>query len=176
MRTYHLDFQAQLQGCSHLAPVDTEDYPHDYTFTIECGRCGFIHPKNVVATTLDKVEVLLFGYGHKGRRYANFSQKCHDCHNLMYFIITRTPHFITESDVWVSLAEISTHGCGIRDYILDDQFQVTGTKGNIIDGIDLTSGDFCEFDKESNRDILIANVKWRINFVAGNSTLRSLDL
>ncbi|EGV59962.1 hypothetical protein CANTEDRAFT_115987 [Yamadazyma tenuis ATCC 10573] len=177
MRTTVLSIKANLENCTDVEPVDNEDYPHDYGFTIECKACKFRHPKQIMVNRFDTEHVQL--YVNKPTRVVNFSIKCKDCRRVLFIILKRTEQSLTlqdsEHDTFVPILDVHTHGCIIIDFSLEDQFQCKTMKGKVIDGVDLRGNDWSEFDENGNVPMTITDFSYKLTTLDGNAEVTKLN-
>ncbi|CAH6720500.1 UPF0587 protein [[Candida] jaroonii] len=177
MRTTLVKLQADLENCTDLKPLDHEEYPHDYGFKFICNKCRYEHPKEIIINRFDRIAVQLKS---QIKRTANFFTYCKDCHNEIFIIITLAEPVTAESkdtedeDNFIPIIEVHSHGCRIKEFILEDQFQCTSSAGNIIEGVDLRANDWSEFDEEGNIPVTITNAKFQLEELPGNGQVTTL--
>lgn len=172
MRTTLVKLQANLENCTDLKPLDHEEYPHDYGLKIVCFKCRFEHPKEIIINRFDRIGVQLKS---QLKRTANFFTYCKDCHNEIFIIITPGKEVTPEDEgKFVPIIEVHSHGCTIKEFIVEDQFQCKSSAGNIIEGVDLRVSDWSEFDEEGNVPVTITNAKFELEQLAGNGLVTTL--
>lgn len=164
--------KADLANCTEVQPLDNEEYPHDYAFTIRCNKCSFDHPKPVIVNRFDQGDIEF----DRLRRTVHLAKKCKECSKLHYLILVRTPDSLTpdNNDTFVPIVEVHTHGCQVIDYSMEDQFMCKTLAGEVVEEIDLRRNEWTEFDETSNLPMTITNFSYEIEEVRGNSSLTSL--
>lgn len=163
-----LKVRAHLENCTDLQPLDNEDYPHDYGFIIQCRKCKTVHPKTIVASRFD-TEKAFFD------RTVNFAKRCKECNNEILLILIRTEKTITpENDEYVPILEIHSHGCIVREYVIEDQYMCKSMSNKPFAEIDLRVNEWTEFDVATNQPMVITNFEYAIEEIRGNSAVSSL--
>lgn len=179
MRTSLLKISADLENCTELLPLDTEEYPHDYGFTIECLKCKFVHPRQVLVNRNEVTEVFLEPLRNKSLRgrQANFFKNCKDCRNPMMLILEKPGNTLTKEDLErgnnSTILMIHRHGCRIRGYEVEDQFCCKTLTGEAVEEIDVRA-DWTEFDEINKVPMSITNFKIDLENLEGNSSVASL--
>ncbi|KAK6457232.1 uncharacterized protein RJT20DRAFT_38063 [Scheffersomyces xylosifermentans] len=157
MLTYVLQASAVLKNVTGVQPVDTQEYPFDYKFRIKCIGCKRVHDNPVEMNRFDRFEVTGF------RREANFLIKCRDCKRERYATLKRSKEKICEDEHQTPILRIITHGIELLEFIPDDQFECQSKLSNrVIQEIDLSNGEWYDFDDEGNGDVGIDAVKWEL--------------
>ncbi|KAK6461523.1 hypothetical protein DFJ63DRAFT_185108 [Scheffersomyces coipomensis] len=159
MLTYILKAEAVLKNVSNVQPLDNLNYPFDYKFKIQCG-CTKIHDKPIEINSEGRFQVTGF------RREANFLFKCKECNRERYATIKRLPNKIDQDNQWTDILMINTFGIRLLDFIPDDQFECMSLLSNsIIQEIDLSDGEWYDYDQLGNGEISISEVKWKVELV-----------
>lgn len=171
MRKFLLKIKADLENCSEVQPLDNEEYPHDYEFTVKCTRCSLVQPKRIMVNRFEPETLML----DRIKRTVNVAKKCPDCNKMMYLILVRTPQAFTDKDFdFVPVLEVHTHACAIIEYHLEDQYMCKTLSGEIVTEVDLRRNEWSEFDQTSNKPMTITNFAYEIEELRGNSAISSL--
>lgn len=174
MRTFSLKLRADLENCTDVEPLDHKEYPHDYGFRFMCSKCRYVHPKEIIVNRFDIIDIDLIGF----RRRGNFQIKCKDCHNEIFFILTKPETKLTaeksKAGEYVPILDIHVHGCIVTEFVLEDQFQCKTTTGQVVEEVDLRRGEWAEFDEENNLPINITNASFELEQIMGNGSIVTL--
>ncbi|CAD0109753.1 unnamed protein product [Aureobasidium uvarum] len=153
---------AELNGVTDLAPIDTEDSPFYYTFKVQCTSCREVHP--------NWVSVSRFVSGSRGE--ANFVWKCKNCKVCPFFLILSSEHSATikeapkpyihgDTPKAQKIIEFDCRGLEFVEFKPD--WKATGIDSNTkFDAIDLTEGDWYDYDEKASEEVSIQGQKWEI--------------
>ncbi|THX20981.1 DUF866-domain-containing protein [Aureobasidium pullulans] len=154
-----LTLTAELNGVTDLAPIDTEDSPFYYTFKVQCTSCREVHPNWVSVSRFEQNEVS----GSRGE--ANFVWKCKNCKREHSATIKEAPKAYAQNDTPKSqkIIEIDCRGLEFVEFKPDGEWKVTGIDSNTkFDAIDLTEGDWYDYDEKASEEVSIQGQKWEI--------------
>ncbi|KAI5203973.1 DUF866-domain-containing protein [Aureobasidium subglaciale] len=150
---------AELNGVTDLAPIDTEDSPFYYTFKVQCTSCREIHPNWVSVSRFEQNEVS----GSRGE--ANFVWKCKNCKREHSANIKEAPKAVVQNDTPKSqkIIEFDCRGLEFVEFKPDGEWKATGIESNTkFDAIDLTEGDWYDYDEKASEEVSIQGQKWEI--------------
>ncbi|KAG9519932.1 DUF866-domain-containing protein, partial [Aureobasidium melanogenum] len=154
-----LTLTAELNGVTDLAPIDTEDSPFYYTFKVQCTSCREVHPNWVSVSRFEQNEVS----GSRGE--ANFVWKCKNCKREHSATIKEAPKPYTHSDTPKAqkIIEFDCRGLEFVEFKPDGEWKATGIESNTkFDAIDLTEGDWYDYDEKAGEEVSIQGQKWEI--------------
>ncbi|THW52326.1 DUF866-domain-containing protein [Aureobasidium pullulans] len=154
-----LTLTAELNGVTDLAPIDTEDSPFYYTFKVQCTSCREVHPNWVSVSRIEQNEVS----GSRGE--ANFVWKCKNCKREHSATIKEAPKAYAQNDTPKSqkIIEIDCRGLEFVEFKPDGEWKATGIDSNTkFDAIDLTEGDWYDYDEKASEEVSIQGQKWEI--------------
>lgn len=175
MRTTLLNIKADLENCTNLKPLDHEEYAHDYGFQVQCTRCDFIHPKEVLINRFDRIPIKLTKVlGGPIARLGNFATYCKDCRNNFYIILTSSGRGLMPNLGLATILEIHCHGCKVIAFSVQDQFQCTTNSDEILDGVDLRQSEWTQFDCVSAVPVTITNFCYELEELPGNGLITTL--
>ncbi|KAI5247799.1 DUF866-domain-containing protein [Aureobasidium subglaciale] len=150
---------AELNGVTDLAPIDTEDSPFYYTFKVQCTSCREVHPNWVSVSRFEQNEVS----GSRGE--ANFVWKCKNCKREHSANIKEAPKAVVQNDTPKSqkIIEFDCRGLEFVEFKPDGEWKATGIESNTkFDAIDLTEGDWYDYDEKASEEVSIQGQKWEI--------------
>ncbi|KAJ4354400.1 uncharacterized protein N0V89_006136 [Didymosphaeria variabile] len=154
-----LALSAELNGVTDLRPTDTEDSPFHYTFKVQCTSCRETHPNFVTMTRFDMNEMS----GSRGE--ANFVWKCKNCKREHSANIKAAPATYEQSDPpkKVNILEFDCRGLEFTDFKAEGDFEAKGADSNTkFASIDLSEGEWFDYDEKAGEEVSITNVKWEI--------------
>ncbi|THY25641.1 DUF866-domain-containing protein [Aureobasidium pullulans] len=154
-----LTLTAELNGVTDLAPIDTEDSPFYYTFKVQCTSCREVHPNWVSVSRFEQNEVS----GSRGE--ANFVWKCKNCKREHSATIKEAPKAYAQNDTPKSqkIIEIDCRGLEFVEFKPDGEWKATGIDSNTkFDAIDLTEGDWYDYDEKASEEVSVQGQKWEI--------------
>ncbi|KAF2447780.1 DUF866-domain-containing protein [Karstenula rhodostoma CBS 690.94] len=154
-----LALSAELNGVTDLRPIDTEDSPFHYTFKVQCTSCRETHPNFVTMTRFDMNEMS----GSKGE--ANFVWKCKNCKREHNANIKAAPAAYEQSDPpkTVNILEFDCRGLEFTEFEAEGEFEAKGAEsGTKFPSIDLSEGEWFDYDEKAGEEVSITNVKWQI--------------
>ncbi|KAJ4296613.1 hypothetical protein N0V90_006660 [Kalmusia sp. IMI 367209] len=154
-----LALSAELNGVTDLRPTDTEDSPFHYTFKVQCTSCRETHPNFVTMTRFEMNEMS----GSRGE--ANFVWKCKNCKREHSANIKAAPASYEQSDPpkTVNILEFDCRGLEFTEFKAEGEFQATGAEsGTKFASIDLSEGEWFDYDEKAGEEVSITNVTWQI--------------
>ncbi|KAK3203971.1 hypothetical protein GRF29_106g1241701 [Pseudopithomyces chartarum] len=148
-----LALSAELNGVTDLRPTDTEDAPFHYTFKVQCTSCRETHP-NFEMNEMS---------GSRGE--ANFVWKCKNCKREHSANIKAAPATYEQSDPpkTVNLLELDCRGLEFTEFKAEGEFEAKGAESvTKFTAIDLSEGEWFDYDEKAGEEVSITNVKWEI--------------
>ncbi|KAF2706532.1 hypothetical protein K504DRAFT_504659 [Pleomassaria siparia CBS 279.74] len=154
-----LALTADLNGVTDLRPDDTEDAPFFYTFKVQCTSCRETHPNFVTVNRFEQNEMS----GSKGE--ANFVWRCKNCkreHSASVKAAPTTyPH--TEPAKTQNILEFDCRGLEFVEFKAEGEFLAKGLETTTkFSAIDLTDGEWFDYDEKAGEEVSITNIKWEI--------------
>ncbi|KAF2842269.1 DUF866-domain-containing protein [Patellaria atrata CBS 101060] len=154
-----LALTAELIGVTSLRPLDDASNPFSYTFKVQCTSCRETHPNFV---TLNRHET----HEQSGSRgEANFVWKCKNCKREHSANIKAppVPYEQSEPPKRVNILEFDCRGLEFLEFKPEGEFLATGIESNTpFTGIDLSEGEWYEYDEKAGEEVSIKEVKWEI--------------
>ncbi|KAK5661006.1 hypothetical protein OQA88_12384 [Cercophora sp. LCS_1] len=157
---FALTLTAELAGVTNLRPNDTEDSPFWYTFKVQCTSCRETHPNQVAVSRFENNEMS----GSRGE--ANFVWKCKNCKRESSATIKAapTPYEQSEPAKPRKILEFDCRGLEFTEFIPEGEWLVDGTDSNTkFTGVELTEGEWFDYDEKANDEVSIKELKWEIN-------------
>ncbi|KAL1994780.1 hypothetical protein VTN49DRAFT_967 [Thermomyces lanuginosus] len=157
-----LVLSAELQGVTDLRPKDTAEDPYYYTFKVQCSSCRETHPNWVSFTRFDSREIP----GSRGE--ANFVWKCKLCGRTHTANITAGPHtYVADNDDKVQkIIELECRGLEFTEFKPEGEWEAKGVESNTaFTSIDLTEGEWYDYDEKAGEEVSIKDVSWEIRNV-----------
>lgn len=154
-----LALKAELNGVTDLRPHDTADAPFFYTFKVQCTSCRETHPNDVSFNRFEQNEVS----GSKGE--ANFVWRCKNCKREHSASIKAAPTIYERSDPpkTVNILEFDCRGLEFTEFKPEGDFEAKGAETvTNFTGIDLSDGEWFDYDEKSGEEVSITNVQWEI--------------
>ncbi|PSN72970.1 DUF866-domain-containing protein [Corynespora cassiicola Philippines] len=154
-----LALTAELNGVTNLRPLDTEDSPFFYTFKVQCTSCRETHPNYVTVNRFEMNELS----GSRGE--ANFVWKCKNCKREHSANVKAAPASYPHTDPpkTQNILEFDCRGLEFTDFKAEGEFLAEGTEtGSKFTSIDLSEGEWFDYDEKASEEVSITNVKWEI--------------
>ncbi|GAB7361727.1 hypothetical protein MBLNU230_g1774t1 [Neophaeotheca triangularis] len=154
-----LALKAELEGVTDLQPEDTPENPFYYTFKVQCTSCREVHPNWVSISRFEQNEQS----GSRGE--ANFVWKCKNCKREHTANIIDAPKVYPRQDVpkQVKLLTMDCRGLEFVEFKPDGDWKATGVdSGTKFTGIDLTEGDWYDYDEKAGEEVSIKEMQWEI--------------
>ncbi|KAL8299981.1 hypothetical protein RB593_009704 [Gaeumannomyces tritici] len=137
---------AEMQGVTNLRPSDTEENPFWYTFKVQCTSCREVLANWVGVNRFETNEMS----GSRGE--ANFVWKCKNCKRESSASIKAAPTAYEASEP-AKARKILEFDCRGLEFT---EFQPEFTE------IDLTEGEWFEYDEKAGDEVSIKDLKWDI--------------
>ncbi|EME40823.1 hypothetical protein DOTSEDRAFT_74404 [Dothistroma septosporum NZE10] len=142
-----------------LHPEDTEQNPFYYTFKVQCTSCRETHPNWVSVSRHEQNEQS----GSRGE--ANFVWRCKNCKREHSANILESPKAYPQQDPpkLLNILKIDCRGLEFVDFKPDGAWNAIGIeKGTKFSDIDLTEGDWYDYDEKAGEEVSIKDIKWEI--------------
>ncbi|KAJ1337907.1 CXXC motif-containing zinc binding protein [Microdochium nivale] len=177
---FSLALTAELNGVTNLRPVDTEDSPFWYTFTVQCTSCRETHPNPVAVNRFVRLNPGIVTYSTRfidkhqqeanelsgSRGEANFVWKCKNCkrESSASIKLGPKPYEQAEPAKQQSILEFDCRGLEFTHFSPEGEWLADATdSGTKFEGIDcLGEGEWFEYDEKANEEVSIKDVKWEI--------------
>ncbi|KAL9244140.1 hypothetical protein vseg_017946 [Gypsophila vaccaria] len=169
MVNYKLMITAEMENVATLQPMNGLDDPHfTVYFKLRCELCGEVSEKDSCVSK--DVEVTV----PKSTHVANLVQKCKFCGregNIKLVPVRRpwerdlTPLTAADCKAEKYKPLIGFECCGLEPfgtYFLGPQWKVQARSGTIFEDVDLTSGEWAEYDEKKNVPVTITNLKAKL--------------
>ncbi|KAK3491020.1 uncharacterized protein B0T23DRAFT_383002 [Neurospora hispaniola] len=157
---FALYLTAELAGVTNLRPDDSEGNPFWYTFKVQCTSCREVHDKPVGVSRFENNEMS----GSRGE--ANFVWKCKNCKRESSASIKAAPaaYEQTEPAKKQKLLEFDCRGLEFVEFQPEGSWLAEGIDSNTkFTDIDLTEGEWFDYDEKANDEVSIKELKWEIN-------------
>lgn len=166
MVNYHLMITAEVENVSSIQPMGGCDDPNfTYYFKLKCGNCGEVTEKETYVVLGDVVPI------PKSRGQANLVQKCKFCgRDGTITMIQGSGRPLTGDDCeagkYAPLMSFDCRGLEPFEYSFGgDQWKVETTAGTVFENVDLSVGDWAEYDEKGNMPVSVSNLKSRFDVV-----------
>lgn len=159
---FKLQLKATLENLSILTATDTTSTPFEYTFEIQCTSCRETHDKPITINCYEQHEIS----GSRGE--ANFVSKCKICRKDCNITIEKSKKAEytfedSEEGKYVDLLIIEARGVDLVKFIPENGFfEAKGTKGTKFEEIDLSEGEFYDYDDDASQEVSITEIDWKI--------------
>ncbi|KAL2108870.1 hypothetical protein VUR80DRAFT_3245 [Thermomyces stellatus] len=155
-----LVLSAELQGVTNLRPDDTEQKPFWYTFSVQCTSCREIHPNNVSFNRFETHEMS----GSRGE--ANFIWSCKGCKGKQASATVKmapAPYQQSDPPTKQKILEIDCRGLELVSFKPEGEWLAEGSdSGTRFTGIDLTEGEWFDYDEKAGEEVGITNLVWEV--------------
>ncbi|CAG8655751.1 16514_t:CDS:2 [Acaulospora colombiana] len=146
-----LFFKAELENVTDVGPGDEGDIWH---FKVKCTHCNEPNENWVGVSQLAQNEIA----GSRG--IANFVMNCKFCGRQEIDQTSVKPYTIENSGKFAQIAVIECRGLEITDFDPMTGFKAKGVdSGTIFESIDLTEGDWAEYDEKAEVPVRISDIK-----------------
>jgi hypothetical protein len=147
-------WKAELENLSNLIPANKAEY--DFPLKVKCTSCNEVHSKHVTVNGTDKTELP----GSRGE--SNFVWKCSFCSKVSSANVelnTIQPYMADDSGQFKQLVVFECRGCEFVGFEPRDGFEAEGAEsGTKFDDIDLSEGEWVEYDEKSKLPVGISEV------------------
>ncbi|CAI4212560.1 unnamed protein product [Parascedosporium putredinis] len=150
---------AELSGVTNLRPADTEATQFWYTFKVQCTSCRETHGNNIALSRFDMNEMS----GSRGE--ANFVWKCKNCKRESSANIKAAPAAYEHSDPpkKQKIIEFDCRGLEFTEFLPEGEWLAEGIdSGTKFTGVELTEGEWFDYDEKAGEEVGITNLKWEI--------------
>ncbi|KAL8397294.1 hypothetical protein RB594_004133 [Gaeumannomyces avenae] len=156
---FALSLTAEMQGVTNLRPSDTEENPFWYTFKVQCTSCREVHANWVGVNRFETNEMS----GSRGE--ANFVWKCKNCKRESSASIKAAPTAYEASEPAKArkILEFDCRGLEFTEFKPEGNWMAEGAEsGTKFTEIDLTEGEWFEYDEKAGDEVSIKDLKWDI--------------
>ncbi|POS80777.1 DUF866 domain-containing protein [Diaporthe helianthi] len=156
---YALSVTAELGGVTNLRPDDTEANPFWYTFKVQCTSCRETHANWVGVNRFEMNEM----GGSRGE--ANFVWKCKNCKRESSATIKAAPVPYEQSEPAKAknILEFDCRGLEFTEFKPEGEWLAEGLEsGTKFTGIDLSDGEWFDYDEKAGDEVSIKEIKWEI--------------
>lgn len=157
MVNYLLKISAELENLTDLQPQGGCDDPSfNYYFKLKCGNCGEVTPKEVCLCLTDVVP--------HGKGSTNLVKKCKFCsrEGTVTMITGRGRPLTQIQSQFGHFSPLMVFDCrGVEplDFSFGSGWQVESIEGTKFDGVDLSGGDFAEYDEKGECPVMVSNLR-----------------
>ncbi|RKF74737.1 UPF0587 protein C2D10.03c [Golovinomyces cichoracearum] len=165
---------ADLTGVTNLRPHDTVENPFWYTFSVQCSSCRQVHPKKLNISRFVPIKRVAFlvsdlqkeSNAIKGSRGdANLVWKCKSCKREASATIIAPPTAYQQESPATrkKIIEIDCRGLDIIEFSPEGEWLANGSHSKTqFSSIDLTDGEWYEYDETLGEEVNILDLKWEI--------------
>ncbi|KAL3500658.1 hypothetical protein ACH5RR_039751 [Cinchona calisaya] len=157
MVNYKLMITAELENLTNLQPQGGCDDPtFNFYFKLKCGSCGEVTPKEICLSLNDVVP--------HGKGSTNLVKKCKFCSREgTVTMVTGQGRPLTQiqsqSSHYSPLMVFDCRGFEPLDFSFGDGWQVESLEGTKFDGVDLSGGEFAEYDEKGECPVMISDLR-----------------
>ncbi|KAI1258524.1 hypothetical protein F5Y18DRAFT_413284 [Xylariaceae sp. FL1019] len=156
---YALTLVAELNGVTNLRPRDSPDAPFWYTFVVQCTSCRETHSNPVAVSQFETNEMS----GSRGE--ANFVWKCKNCKRESSASIKAGPKAYEQGEPprQQTILEFDCRGLEFTSFSPEGEWVADGLEsGTKFEGIELTDGEWFDYDEKANHEVSIKELRWDI--------------
>ncbi|CAL5431816.1 unnamed protein product [Camellia sinensis] len=156
---------AELENLTNLQPQGGCDDPNfTYYFKMRCGNCGEVTQKETCVSLNETVSL------HQGKNTTNLVQKCKFCgRDGTVTMITGRGRPLTQemsqSGKHTPLMLFDCRGYEPVEFLFGSGWKVESLKGTKFDDVDLSEGEFAEYDEKGECPVTISNLHAVFNVV-----------
>ncbi|XVE97639.1 hypothetical protein REPUB_Repub03eG0036100 [Reevesia pubescens] len=169
MVKYMLKIAADLENLTNLQPQDGCDDPSfAYLFKLKCENCGELSQRETCVSLGDTFP-LPVGKG-KGKGTTNLVQKCKFC--MREGTVTMIPgrgqpltQAESEEGKYAPLMLFESRGYEPVGFIFGGGWKVESLEGTKFEDVDLSGGDFAEYDEKGECPVMISNLRFTFDVV-----------
>lgn len=150
---------ADLDSLTYLQPEGGCDDPNfTYLFKLKCGQCGEVTEKETCLSLSETVP------SAKGKSDIHLSQKCKFCSREgTITMIEGRGHPLTQAhaqrQVSAPLMLFDCRGFEPLDFVFGAGWKAESMKGTKFTNIDLSDGEFSEYDEKGECPVMITNLR-----------------
>lgn len=159
---YTLQITAHMENVKTLEPMGGFDDPNFlFYFKLKCDNCLEVNPKEVCISLDELVPI------PNSRDHATLFEKCKTCEEEGYIkIVPGEGRPLTgedsEEERYAPLMCFDCHGWVPLEFsFLGPQWRVESVSGTVYENVDLSQGEWAEFDEKGNCPVAIANLRSR---------------
>ncbi|KAK0704718.1 hypothetical protein B0H67DRAFT_649135 [Lasiosphaeris hirsuta] len=155
-----LTLTAELAGVTNLRPDDSAENPFWYTFKVQCTSCRETHPNPVSVSRYEANDMS----GSRGE--ANFVWKCKNCkrESSASIMDAPTPYQQTDPVKPQKILVFDCRGLEFTEFIPEGEWLADGLESTSkFSGIELTDGEWFDYDEKTSEEVSIKDLKWEIN-------------
>ncbi|XP_042520667.1 CXXC motif containing zinc binding protein-like [Macadamia integrifolia] len=163
MVNFMLMITAELDNLTNLQPQDGCDDPNfSYYFKLKCNNCGELSKKETCVSLDETVP------SPHGRGTTNLIQKCKFCgrEGTVQMIPGRglpLTFEASQSGKYTPLMVFDCRGLEPVGFVFGDGWKAESTEGAKFNGIDLSQGEYADYDEDAQFPVMISNLQ--ANFV-----------
>ncbi|XAR69272.1 hypothetical protein NMG60_11000800 [Bertholletia excelsa] len=157
MVNYMLMITAELENLTNLQPEGGCDDPNfSYFFKLKCGYCGEVTQKETCVSLNETVPV------PKSKGITHLAQKCKFCsrEGTVTMIAGQgrpLTQEISEAGNYSPLMGFDCRGFEPLEFAFGGGWKVESIEGTQFDGVDLSGGEFAEYDEKGECPVMISN-------------------
>ncbi|KAG0319645.1 hypothetical protein BGZ99_004976 [Dissophora globulifera] len=148
-----LQIKAELENITELVPADAD---HTWHFKVQCTKCREIDANFITMNAIDKAEM------GSGRGEANLVMKCKfcKCESSADLVSKPVAYDIEHNDKFATLITIECRGLELVGFEPREGWKAKGAEsGTVFEDIDLTEGDWAEYDEKSELPVGITSIE-----------------
>ncbi|XP_058224844.1 uncharacterized protein LOC131333996 [Rhododendron vialii] len=163
MVNYLLMITADLENLTKLEPQGGCDDPNfAYYFKLKCERCGEVTQKDTCVSLSETVAL--------PRSTTNLVQKCKFCgrEGTVLMVTGRgrpLTQALSQSGQYAPLMLFDCRGYEPMEFAFGSGWKVESIEGTKFDAVDLSGGDFAEYDEKGECPVMISNLRSVFNVV-----------
>ncbi|GER56117.1 hypothetical protein STAS_33825 [Striga asiatica] len=165
MVNHLLMIAADLENITALQPQGGCDDPSfTYYFKLKCGNCGEVTQKETCVSLNETVP------SAKGKGDVHLSQKCKFCGrdgNITMITGRGRPLTLEEAEAgkFAPLMLFDCRGYEPMDFAFGSGWKAESAEGTKFNDIDLSGGDFAEYDEKGECPVMISNLRAKFDVV-----------
>ncbi|KAL1552370.1 CXXC motif containing zinc binding protein [Salvia divinorum] len=165
MVNHLLMISADLENLADLQPQGGCDDPNfTYLFKLKCGNCGEVTQKETCLSLNETTP------SAKGKTDVHLSQKCKFCsRDGTINMITGRGRPFTQTDAetgaYAPLMLFDCRGYEPVDFVFADGWKAESLEGTKFTEIDLSGGDYADYDEKGECPVMISNVRAKFDVV-----------
>ncbi|KAI1319005.1 hypothetical protein EDD11_005203 [Mortierella claussenii] len=148
-----LQIKAELENITELIPADAD---HTWHFKVQCTKCREIDSNYITMNAIDKAEM------GSGRGEANLVMKCKfcKCESSADFASKPVAYEIENNEKYATIITIECRGLELVGFEPRSGWKAKGAEsGTVFEDIDLTDGDWAEYDEKSELPVGISGIE-----------------
>lgn len=155
-----LKITAEVENVKSLQPMGGCDNPSfSFYFKLKCEKCGELTAKETCVSLEEEVPI------PKSRGLANLVQKCKFCGREGTISMTAgvgrpLTGELCEEGKYAPLMVFDCRGLEPVDFLfMDPHWRVESAEGTVFENVDLSGGDWVEYDEKGSCPVSISNLK-----------------